>query len=225
MSGLPVSSQGTSTQARVLRWLGPWDLAAIGVNGVIGAGIFILPATVAQLVGTSGPLAYLFSGIVVFLIALCFAEIGSYFTASGGPYLYARKAFGPFVGFEVGWVTWLVRATSTGAVCNALVTYLGYFWPGVEDRWNQSLVMTSLLVSLTLVNLCGVRYGAWVVNFLTLAKLLPLAIFIVIGSVSVRAENLLPLHWPSVDHFGEATLLLIFAYGGFEIIAIPAEEA
>ena len=188
------------------------------------AGIFVLPATVAQLLGTAGPAAYLFSGIVVFLIALCFAEIGSYFTVAGGPYLYAREAFGPFIGFQVGWITWLVRATSTGAVSNAFTTYLGYLWPAAAHGLTQAIILTGVLLFLMLVNLLGVRYGAWLVNFFTVGKLLPLAIFMGVGIFSIQAKNLLPLTWPATHRFGEAALLLIFAYGGFEILTIPAEE-
>ena len=211
-------------ERKLLRALGPLDLTAIGINGVIGAGIFILPATVAQLLGTAGPLAYLFSGLVVSLIALCFAEIGSYFSIAGGPYLYAREAFGPFIGFQVGWITWLVRATSTGAVSNAFTTYLGYLWPAAAHGLTQAIILTAVLLFLMLANLLGVRYGAWLVNFFTVGKLLPLGIFIGAGIFSIQTRNLLPLNWPATQRFGEAALLLIFAYGGFEILTIPAEE-
>src|SRR5262245_63338212 len=81
-----------------------WDVTAIGINGVIGGGIFVLPATVAHLLGTAAPFAYLLSAIVVSLVALCFALAGTHFTAAGGPFHYAHKAFGSFVGFLVGWV-------------------------------------------------------------------------------------------------------------------------
>jgi amino acid transporter len=89
-------------ETQLLRDLGVWDLSAIGINGVIGGGIFILPATVAQLLGTAAPLAYLLAATVVSLVALCFAVAGSYFTTAGGPYHYAYRAFGPFLGFR--WV-------------------------------------------------------------------------------------------------------------------------
>jgi basic amino acid/polyamine antiporter, APA family len=211
--------------AKLLRSLGPWDLTSIGINGVIGSGIFILPATVAYLVGTWSPLAYLFSGLVTFLIALCFAEAASHFTTAGGPYVYAREAFGPFVGFQVGWITWLVRATSAGAVSHAFATYLGYFFPFVLEGSAQAVITSTVLLSLMLINLVGVRYGAWSVNIFTLGKLLPLGVFVGVGIFHLQAKNLIPLGWSSIDHFGKAALLLIFAFGGFENLTIPAEEA
>jgi APA family basic amino acid/polyamine antiporter len=211
--------------AKLLRALGPWDLTAIGINGVIGSGIFILPAAVTSLVGTWSPLIYLFAGLVTFLVALCFAEAGSYFTTAGGPYLYVREAFGPFIGFQVGWFTWLVRATSAGAVSHAFTTYLGYFFPFAREGPAQAVVTSTVLLLLMLVNLFGVRYGAWLVNLFTLGKLLPLGVFIGVGIFHLQAKNLLPLGKTSIDHFGEAALLLVFAFGGFENLTIPAEEA
>src|SRR5262245_14528218 len=124
-------------QAGLLRDLRFWDLAAIGINGVIGGGIFVLPATVAQLLGTAAPLAYALSATVVSLVALCFALAGSHFTAAGGPYHYAHKAFGPFLGFQVGWVTWLLRAASLGALSSGLATYLAFFWPAAASGWQK----------------------------------------------------------------------------------------
>ena len=210
---------------KLLRTLGPWDLTAIGINGVIGSGIFVLPAAVASLTGTWSPVVYLFSGLVTFLIALCFAEAGTYFTTAGGPYLYVREAFGPFAGFQVGWFTWLVRATSAAAVSHAFTAYLGYFLPFVKQGLTQTIVTSTVLLSLMLVNLLGVRYGAWSVNLFTLGKLLPLAVFIGAGLFHLQAKSLLPLGKVSANHLGEAALLLVFAFGGFENLTIPAEEA
>lgn len=217
-------STQTQQQTRLLRDLGVWDLTSIGINGVIGGGIFILPATVAQLLGTTAPLAYLLSATVVSLVALCFAVAGSYFTAAGGPYLYAHKAFGPFWGFQVGWVTWLVRATSLGALSSGLATYLGYFWPPAALGWQKQAIVTAVFVSLAVVNVLGVRSGARVVNLLTVVKLLPLMLFVGIGIFAVDLRRVLPIQEISLERLGESALLLIFAFGGFEILVIPAEE-
>lgn len=219
-----MTEQTPSKQPQLLRDLGLWDLTAIGINGVIGGGIFILPATVAQSLGTAAPLAYLLSATVVSVVALCFAVAGSYFTAAGGPYLYAHKAFGPFLGFQVGWVTWLLRATSLGALSTGLATYLAYFWPAAGEGWQKRLIVTGVLFFLVLVNIMGIRSGARVVNLLTVMKLLPLAVFIVLGAFAVDMQRVLPLQGVSLERLGESALLLIFAFGGFEILVIPAEE-
>ena len=219
-----MSTQIQKQKTQRLRELGVWDLSAIGINGVIGGGIFILPATVAQLLGTAAPLAYLLAATVVSLVALCFAVAGSYFTTAGGPYHYAHKAFGPFLGFQVGWLTWLVRAMSLGALSSGLATYLGYFWPAAAQGIQKQMIVTAVFVSLVLINIWGVRSGARVVNLLTVVKLLPLTLFVAIGVFAVDLHRVFPIQEISLQRLGESALLLIFAFGGFEILVIPAEE-
>lgn len=121
------AESGKSTAPSLQRVLGRWDLTAIGVNQVVGSGIFVLPATIALLVGTaSSPLVWIAGGLINALIVLCFAEAATRFRAAGGSYLYAREAFGPFVGFEVAWMMWLTRVAAQAALVNALALYLGY---------------------------------------------------------------------------------------------------
>ena len=216
----------TSTEqpTSLLRVLGVGDLTAIGINGVIGGGIFVLPATVAQLLGTAAPFAYLLSAFVVSLVALCFALAGSHFTEAGGPYHYAHKAFGSFIGFQVGWVTWLLRAASLGALSSGMATYVAFLWPTVGAGWQKQLLVTLVFMSLVVVNVGGVRSGARVVNVFTIIKLLPLTLFVIVGIFAVDLQKVLPIRQVSSARLGEAALLLIFAFGGFEILVIPAEE-
>src|SRR5512140_214188 len=109
---------------------------------MVGAGIFALPANVSAIVGVASPVAYLLSGTAVLLIALCFAEAGSLFDASGGPYLYARAAFGPFVGFQAGWMYALNRISAVAAISHTFASYLGYFWPGMAEGIGRLLTVT-----------------------------------------------------------------------------------
>src|SRR2546428_7210166 len=127
MSG-PASSSGPAPP-RLLRVVGFPGLTASAVNGVIGSGIVVLPATVAALLGPVSPAAYLLAALVAALVVACFAEAGSLFDRTGGPYLYAREAFGPFVGFQVGWAFFLSRLAAAAAIGNAFASYLGYLWP------------------------------------------------------------------------------------------------
>src|SRR3954467_7723816 len=106
-----------------------WDLVAITINAIIGAGIFGLPAKVYSLIGTYSLFAFVACALVVVLIILCFAEVSSRFDRTGGPYLYAQEAFKPVIAFEVGWLMWLARLTAFAANCNLLISYLGYFRP------------------------------------------------------------------------------------------------
>jgi amino acid transporter len=209
---------------RLVRAVGLLSLAAIAVNGVIGSGIFVLPATVAALMGDASPAAYLLAAVLTALVVACFAEAGSLFERTGGPYLYAREAFGRFAGFEVGWMFFLSRLAAAAAICNALTQYLGYFWPAAAAGAGRAAVITLLLLALAAINVLGVRHGAWTVNVLTVAKLLPLLLFVGVGLFFADPDRYRLLAIPDASGLRQASLLLIFAFGGFENASVPAEE-
>jgi amino acid transporter len=208
----------------LVRALGLFGLTAIAVNGVIGSGIFALPATVASLVGAASPVSYLVSALLIILIAACFAEAGSMFERTGGPYLYAREAFGSFIGFEVGWMFLLSRLAAAAAISNAFASYLGYFWPPLATGPGRAAAITLLVAVLTWINLIGIRYGSRVVNVMTIAKLAPLLLFISVGLFFVDGNNYQFFALPEMNGLQQASLALIFAFGGFENASIPTEE-
>ena len=207
------------------RALGKWDLTAIGVNQVIGAAIFLLPADVARLVGNWAPLMFLGVGLASLFVALCFAEVGSRFDSTGGPIGPARVAFGRFVGFEVGWMLWFSRVSSGASVINGLAVALGYYWPVVSTGPPRMLVILAVLGVLTWVNLRGIKQTSWLVNFFTIGKLLPLAVFVLVGVFFADLSRVVPSGPAPVAQLGAAALLLIFAFGGYEVTGIPAGEA
>lgn len=212
-------------QPTLKRALGPWDLTAIGVNQVIGAAVFLMPALVAAQVGSWSTLAVLCVGLLSMLIALCFAEASSRVESTGGSYLYTRAAFGRFVGFEVGWMTWFTRVASWAGVAFGLTTYLARYWPVLEDGTGRGIFLTAIFGLLTVINIVGIRQSAWVVNTLTIGKLLPLIIFIAAGIAYVEWSRLTPA-WPlPSEQFPAALLYLIFAFGGYEVVPVPAGEA
>ena len=213
-----------SSAPRLLRAVGLLSLTAIALNGMIGSGIFLLPATVASLLGSWSPLAYLLSGLAILLIILCFAEVGSRFERTGGPYLYARTALGPFVGFEVGWMFFLARLTAFAAISNAFTAYLAYFWPAAGAGVGRVIAISALLVVLAVINFVGVRYATWFVNLLTVGKLLPLLLLAVAGLFFIDARHFSFTALPPIAAFRQASLMLIFAFGGFEFASVPSEE-
>jgi amino acid transporter len=215
---------GNSSRTPLVRAVGLLSLTAIAINGMIGSGIFVLPATVAKLLGPLSPLAYLISGVAIVLIVLCFAEVGSRFERAGGPYLYAREAFGSFIGFEVGWMFLLARLTAFAAISNAFTAYLGYFWPLVGTGIGRVLAISASLSALTAINLFGVRYSAWLVNLLTVGKLLPLLLLATIGLFFVDGQHFSVSGPPEMGALRQASLVLIFAFGGFEFASVPTEE-
>ncbi len=207
------------------RALGRWDLTALGVNQVIGGAIFLWPAQVAAQVGAWSPVGFVLMGLLSLSVALCFAELSSRFDATGGPYLFTRAAFGEFVGFEVGWMQWFSRASSQASIMAATSVALGYYWPALTLGWPRSLFLAALTVVFAWLNVRGVRLGSWVVNVLTVGKLVPLAIFIAVGLAFVEPARLTTLPPITIHQALAAGLLLIFIYGGYEVVPVPAGEA
>ena len=208
----------------LVRAIRRWDLAALAINSIIGAGIFGLPSEVYRRIGAYSLIAFVVCALVVTLIILCFAEVGSRFSETGGPYLYAREAFGPVVGFEVGWLIWVARLTAFAANSNLLVDYLGFFWPGAAVGTGRALVITLVIAGFTAINLTGVRNAANVGNFFTVAKLIPLLLFIGVGVFSLDSSRFSLVTRPPFGEFSVAVLLLIYAFSGFEMAAIPGGE-
>jgi amino acid transporter len=215
----------SSPQPTLRRALGRWDLTGVGINQVIGSGIFLLPASLALQVGGWSWIAVALVALLALLIALNFAEAGSRFEGTGGAYLYTRAAFGRFVSFEVGWMLWVARATSWASVVNGLADALGYYWPGALGGLLRTAIIATVVLSIMAVNLIGIRQSAIVVNTLTWAKLTPLVIFIIVGLPYVTPAALVPGVAPGWEQISTSALLLIFAFGGYETIPVPAGEA
>lgn len=217
----------TDSKPSLLRAIGRWSLVALVINSIIGSGIFGSPSQLAAALGPRSPWAVLLAGALIGVIMASFAEVASHFTQAGGPYLYARVAFGRLMGIEMGWMLWLSQLSAPAANANLFVIYLREFWPKADTFWPRLLILTLLVGALALVNYRGVRAGTDVSNFFTVAKLLPLGIVIVAGLIYMwRAPHLLSA--PSgLPHSGwlRAILVMIFAYGGFESALTPMSEA
>ena len=198
------------------------DLVALIVNNIVGAGIFGLPAAAFALAGNYSLVAFAACALVMTLIVACFAELGSRFTATGGPYLYARVAFGPWIGFQVGWLLWLARVSAFAAICNLLLGYLGYFWPGATE-WRAAIIVI-VVVALALVNLLGVRRATVMSTVFTVGKLIPLLLFITVGLFFVARTNYSFAALPAYGNFSQAVFIVAFAFMGFEVGGIPAGE-
>ena len=213
------------TQSPTLRRsLGLATVVSLGINGVIGQGIFLLPGKAAGMMGPSAGVALLLGGVLCFLIALCFAEVSARFDGTGGAYLYTREAFGDFVGFEVGWMTLCVGIISWAALSNGFTLVLGHFIPAVAEGWVQKAVALSVITLLTLVNWRGASSGASVVKFFTVAKMIPLLVFVLVGLFFVDGARFTPFAPQGTAPLAETTMLLLYAYAGFETLVVPAGE-
>jgi APA family basic amino acid/polyamine antiporter len=218
-----------SPNHQLLRAIGRWSLTALVVNSIIGSGVFGLPSTVAGLLGKFSPMAVLLAGVGMGVIFGCFAEVASHFQQAGGPYLYARAAFGRGMGIQMAWMLFLGQVAAPAANANLFVIYLGEFWPHARDPLPRALILTLLVGVLAFINVRGVRAGTQVSNFFTAAKLVPLFAVIAMGlfvlhahpaAVSPAAPATL-----TTSQWLKAVLLLVFAYGGFETALAPMGEA
>ncbi|HEY8234536.1 MAG TPA: APC family permease [Vicinamibacteria bacterium] len=213
----------TSSRPGFVRAIGRFDLTAGVVNGVIGAGIFGAPAAVAAMTGAWSPLAALAAACGILTVVLCFAEVGSRFEDSGGPYLYTREAFGRHVGFAVGWLHVWTRLLTAAAILNVFVSYLAPLVPWAATRGGRAAVMTAVVVLVTAVNVWGVRQAAWTVDAFTIAKLLPLGLLLALGLPRVSGA-VLATQAVAETRWTDAVLLMVFLYGGFESAVIAASE-
>ena len=229
-SGRPLGSMLTlnhmeqPTREGLVRTIRRWDLVALVANGIVGAGIFGLPSEVFSRVGVYSLLAFLVCAVAVTLIILCFAEVSSRFTETGGPYLYAREAFGPVVGFQVGWMMWIARLTAFAANCNLLVAYFSFFVPSAGSDTGRAVTISLVVIALTAVNVVGVRDATNVGNVLMVTKLTPLVLFVVVGCFFVEAERFSLAARPALGDFSTSVLLLVYAFTGFEMATIPGGE-
>jgi basic amino acid/polyamine antiporter, APA family len=202
-----------------------WDLTALALNGIIGSGIFGLPATAAKLLGMGSPLAFLLVAGIVYVFVLCFAEVSSRFSETGGPYLYGRTIFGSFVGFEVGWSVWLARVSAFATNSNIFVSYLGFFIPQVTTGITRAAILIAVPAVLTYINIRGVRGGAKFGGIFAIMKVAALVLFGLIGMAYVDWGRISTIAIPENANWAVAILGLIYTFTGFEYAVIPAAEA
>ncbi|MGZ5493951.1 MAG: APC family permease [Thermoanaerobaculia bacterium] len=211
---------------KLIRAVGFWGLVAMCINGVVGSGVFLLPSESYKLLGPFSLWAPLIFALPVFILVLCFAEAASHFSEPGGAYLYARTAFGDFVGFETGWMNWLARVTSLASLSNGFVLALARLFPEIGTGAARAAVIVGTIGILALIHLLGVRYGAASIYVFTFGKLVPLVGFIVLALVMWK-NNPIPesLHLPGPGtDWSAAALFMLFAYAGFENLGVPAGE-
>ena len=219
-----VATRPPFERSSLLRALGRWDLLALVINGIIGAGIFGLPAKVQALLGVYGLGAILVCAAIIGLVILCFAEVASRFTQTGGPFIYAGAAFGALLGFLTGWLLWIARVTGCCAICSLLLQYLADLGPAMNRGAGRIATATVIIGALTVIHVQGIRRAALFGNLVTLAKLLPLLLFVAIGLFHIDWTRFQHTGPPINEHFAEAVLLLSFAFVGWESVVVAAGE-
>ena len=207
----------TNSDENLKRVIGVQGLTLSIINGVIGAGIFALPAIVSASLGAFSVFGYLFCGILLAAILLCYAEIGSCVTSSGGSYAYVEAAFGNLPGYIVNWMYFFGWSIiSSAALMNIIADSLAVLFPVFGNPYARALFFFILIAFMILVNIFGAKQGVFAVKMITILKLLPLLGIIVFGFAYVKISNLRWEHLPSLKTFSDATLVLFFAFAGFE---------
>jgi amino acid transporter len=217
-----------AARPELVRSLGRWSLAALVLNGIIGSGVFFLPGPLADRLGWMSLAAWAIAGGCCAAMILCFAEVASRFSGAGGAYLFTRAAFGPFVGLQVGWLSYFVRAITGAVQANLFSTYLAEFWPWAGTPLGGVAATTLFIGVLAAANVRSVVSGARLSNGFALVKITPLLLFGMLGLAWIAGGKAVaaPLPSdPSISGWLDVLLLLMFAYGGFESAVIPLGEA
>jgi len=205
--------------------LSVFDTLCLGVNAIIGSGIFLFPGLLARETGPASILALLVCGILLISVALCYAELGSIYRRNGGSYVYAKEAFGSLLGFGVGWISWITAVFSWAAVANAISAYLSYFHPLFENQFMGKGIAVILIVAFGIINYRGIKLGAWVVDLFTVAKLVPLLLFMAVGCFFINGAHYKPLWGAGAGSFNYAVFLSLWALQGFEVTPLPSGES
>ena len=214
-----------SQQVSLEREIGKLGFSAIALNGVIGAGIFALPAVAAAKAGNFSPWLFLICAVLIMTVVLSFARAASFVRDTGGPIQYAGQAFGPFAGFQTGWLVYIGRLSAIGANISLMVTYAGWFWSPLESGLGHQVVVGLVFAGLAVSNIIGVRQSMSVVFLLSALKLIPLFLLILLGLAQVQPGILLDINLPVSGTLGETVLVLLYAFVGFESAVVPAGEA
>ncbi|MBV7275179.1 amino acid permease [Clostridiaceae bacterium UIB06] len=206
--------------------LGLLSIILLGINGVIGTGIFLLPGKAMKLMGPGSIWVYFFDMLLVMAMTLCFAEVAGIFNKNGGPYIYAKEAFGEFVGFEVGIMKLAIGIIAWATFAVGFTTVLASIWPAVANTSVKSIIQISIILGLAIINILGVSFAKYLNNIMTIGKLVPLVFFIAAGIFFVKGGNFTPMFPTEVttSSFASTAILIFFAFTGFEAIAVAAED-
>jgi basic amino acid/polyamine antiporter, APA family len=220
LGAVPTPSS-TSSAPGLVRAVGVFGLAASIFNVTVGGGIFRLPSGAAAAAGSAAPFVYLICAAVIGCVVLCFAEAGSRVPLTGGPYAYVEAVFGPYIGFMAGVLLWMIGTTAVAGVASACAE-------GVGTLIGMPSIRTPLIVvafvALALVNIRGVKQGTRLIVVLSVAKLVPLLLFIGVGVFFIVPANIAVDHLPAPASLARAAVILFFAFSGCESALVPSGE-
>ncbi|BBF43594.1 S-methylmethionine permease [Lachnospiraceae bacterium KM106-2] len=205
---------------------GLFSIVLLGINSIIGSGIFLMPGKAYVLMGTKSLLVYLFITLLAGSMALCFAEAAGYFKSNGAAYVYVKEAFGNLPGFEVGVMKYIVQIIAWATMAVGFVTALSAIWPAAGSGMTKNIIISAILIILGIVNYIGVDFTKYLNNIATVGKLIPLILFIAVGIFFLKGANYSAgLNTGiTVGKFSETAILVFYAFTGFEAIATASED-
>lgn len=207
------------------RTTGRVGTGVIALNGILGSGIFALPAVAMQQAGYFSPWVFLIAALLITTIALSFARAASFFKETGGPIVYTTHSFGRFVGFQTGWLLYISRVAGLAASSNLLVSYASWFLPALDTPLIRPMAVAMLISFYTWINYIGVRNSLTLLYVLTILKLAPLFLLVLFGLPSTELDAIMGASVPEMRALGEAILILMYAFIGFEVAVINAGES
>ena len=208
------------------RSIGTRTATALVIGNMVGSGVFLLPAALASEAGPISILAWVFTGLGALLLGLVFARLGRAMPRSGGPYAYAQRAFGDFVGFQTAWGYWIAVWAGNAALAVAFAGYLSVYWPKAATSWVTALIAIGLVWIATAANVAGVRQGGAVQVVTTILKFVPLLVIAVVGLFFIKTGNFHPF---TIKHSGDrgingAAALTLWAFIGLESATVAGGE-
>nr|WP_294847197.1 APC family permease [uncultured Sphingomonas sp.] len=203
------------TDPATLRRMGVWGATFVTFNSMIGAGIFGLPGKLDDAVGNFAPWLLIIAGLCVMLVALCYADLAARFDRSGGPQLYASESFGPFIGFQTGWLGYAARIAASAANATVLAAYAAAIWPVAE----MPVALGAILFGV-IINLFELKRVMAALGSLSMVKLVPLMLLVLLGVGGIRPE----IQLPQIGAVEGVALAALYAFTGFETACIPAGE-
>jgi len=224
---IAISTPTPTVEAVKSKKMGFWTVLLFGINSIIGSGIFLLPNEGMRLFGPASIFVLAFDAVLVLTIGLCFAEDSSLFEETGGAYVYAKAAFGNFVGYEVGFVTWTIRIIAEGTLYVGFATAVAGVFPQLNNPIAKDIIVTIMALSLMFVNLFGIKVASFLNNTVTISKLLPLVIFIAIGIWFIKGSNftpMIPASGSGNGSFAKAAMTMFFVFTGIESSVVAAGE-
>lgn len=206
------------------RGIGPLGAALLAFNGIVGAGIFVLPGLVYKEFGAFGPWMFPLFGLLMLVIVVPLAAVAARFDITGGPVAYVSEAFGRFAGFQAGWLNYIAKATAMAANVTVLAAYAAGLFPALEGEWARGVIILLVMAALTAVNFVGVRQAVLFLNITSALKIAPLLGFACAGLWLFGPALKLPTGLPELSQMEANALIILYAFVGFENALVPAGE-